>query len=208
MSLKVVHQFPSFSNASRLHVVQHFIRFQLACPNRAVLQRQLVFLFLFTFYSYAYNNSYMYKPSVFWRCWLGGRKGIWPVKKYGVMRCWRGYLSGVRCKWFAYGSADAIATPSSLTTTILRSFVRDYPGESVPEGHTILDFAEAAMIAWQWHQLNHVQATCTLLQKITTSAPHQSDFYGWMPFLTRNQQRQSTEGGNEEQWSAGVIFLC
>ena len=19
-------------------------------------------------------------PSVFWRCWLGGRKGIWPVK--------------------------------------------------------------------------------------------------------------------------------
>jgi len=26
----------------------------------------------------------------------------------------RGYLSGVRCKSFAYGSADATATPSSL----------------------------------------------------------------------------------------------
>jgi len=26
--------------------------------------------------------------------------------------------------------------------------------------------------------VNHMQATCTLLQKITTPAPHHSDFYG------------------------------
>ena len=44
------------------------------------------------------------------------------------------------------------------------------------------------------HQLNHMQAICTLLQKITTPAPYRSDFYGWMPFLTPNQQRQSAEG--------------
>ena len=31
-----------------------------------------------------------------------------------VMRCWHGYLPGARCKWHAYGSADATATPSSL----------------------------------------------------------------------------------------------
>jgi len=30
------------------------------------------------------------------------------------MRCWRGYLSGARCKWFAYGPADATATSSSI----------------------------------------------------------------------------------------------
>ena len=30
------------------------------------------------------------------------------------MRCWRGYLSGVRCKWLAYGPADATAIPSFL----------------------------------------------------------------------------------------------
>ena len=46
--------------------------------------------------------------SVLWRCWLGGRKGIRPVKNWAV-GCWRGYLSGVRCR-FAYGSADATAT--------------------------------------------------------------------------------------------------
>jgi len=34
--------------------------------------------------------------------------------KNSVMGCWHGYLSEARCKWFAYGPADAIATPSSL----------------------------------------------------------------------------------------------
>jgi len=29
-------------------------------------------------------------PSVLWRCWLGGRKGIQPVKNW-VVRCWHGY---------------------------------------------------------------------------------------------------------------------
>ena len=61
---------------------------------------------------------------------------------------------------------------TTTTTTVLRPFVWDYPGESVPE-QTILDFAEADMMAWQWHQLNHMQAICTSLQKITTPAPHQ-----------------------------------
>ena len=47
-------------------------------------------------------------PSVLWRCWLGGRKGIRPVKNWAV-GCWRGYLSGARCR-LAYGPADATAT--------------------------------------------------------------------------------------------------
>jgi len=39
-----------------------------------------------------------------------------PGCKIWVMRCWRGYLSGMRCKWFAYGPPDATATPSSLAS--------------------------------------------------------------------------------------------
>jgi len=31
-----------------------------------------------------------------------------------VVRYWHDYLSGARCKLFAYGPADASATPSSL----------------------------------------------------------------------------------------------
>jgi len=37
-----------------------------------------------------------------------------PACKNWVMRCWCGYRSGARCKWFACGPADATATPSSL----------------------------------------------------------------------------------------------
>ena len=47
-------------------------------------------------------------PSVLWRCWLGCRKGIRPVKNR-VVGYWHGYLSGVRCR-LAYGPADATAT--------------------------------------------------------------------------------------------------
>ena len=36
-------------------------------------------------------------PSVLWHCWVGGRKGIRPVKNW-VVRCWCGYLSGARCR--------------------------------------------------------------------------------------------------------------
>jgi len=39
---------------------------------------------------------------------FGGRKGIRPVKN-SVVGCWRGYVSGVRCR-LAYGPADATAT--------------------------------------------------------------------------------------------------
>ena len=41
-------------------------------------------------------------PSVFWHCWLGGRKGIRPVKR--VVGCWRGYLSAARCRlvWLSW----------------------------------------------------------------------------------------------------------
>ena len=46
--------------------------------------------------------------SVLWRCWLGGSKGIRPVKNW-VVGCWHGYLSGARCR-LAYGPADATAT--------------------------------------------------------------------------------------------------
>ena len=56
------------------------------------------------------------------------------------------------------------------------------PGQSsepVLEGWTILyKLAEADMMRWQWHQLNHLQAICASLQKITMPAPHHSGFRG------------------------------
>ena len=48
--------------------------------------------------------------------WLGGRKGIRPVKNRAV-RCWCGYLSTARCR-LAYGPADATATHCLLLSKI------------------------------------------------------------------------------------------
>ena len=41
--------------------------------------------------SYSINFFTQSVPSVLWRCWLGGRKGIQPVKNW-VVGCWRGCL--------------------------------------------------------------------------------------------------------------------
>ena len=52
---------------------------------------------------------YKHLPSVLGHRWLGSRKGVWPVKTE-----WWG--TGVRYKLFAYGPADATATPSTLAS--------------------------------------------------------------------------------------------
>ena len=55
-----------------------------------------------------------------WRCWLGGKKGIRPVKSR-VVGCWCGCLSGARCR-LAYGPADATALTVSCFSTIQIGF--------------------------------------------------------------------------------------
>ena len=54
-------------------------------------------------------------PSVLWRCWLGGRKGIWPVKTWAV-GCWHGYLSGARCSWCHCHSLSLASVKSRLVS--------------------------------------------------------------------------------------------
>ena len=55
------------------------------------------------------------QPSVLWHCWLGVRKSIQPIK-IKWWRFWCGYLSGVRCRLFAYGPADATALQNPISS--------------------------------------------------------------------------------------------
>jgi len=64
-----------------------------------------------------YVTADWYLHSVLLHCWLGIRKSIRPVKNW-LTRCWRGYVSGARHKWFAYGLANATATPSCLDSLV------------------------------------------------------------------------------------------
>ena len=47
-------------------------------------------------------------------------------------------------------------------------------------------------MGWQWHQLDHMQIICTLLQT-DNHASTSTLFTGWMLYLMPNQQCQSTE---------------
>jgi len=50
-------------------------------------------------------------------------------------------------------------------------------------------------MAWQWHQLDHMQIMCTSLQTYNhANTPSLNFFTGQMLSLTTNQQCQSTEG--------------
>ena len=73
-----------------------------------ILLRMSVFIIFFLSAVLIVGSVRYWVPSVLWRCWLGGRKGIRPVKNW-VVGCWRGYVAGARCR-LAYGPADATAT--------------------------------------------------------------------------------------------------
>jgi len=62
------------------------------------------------------------------------------------------------------------------------------------KGKTNLNYTEARDSEWQWHQLGHMQVCTSLQTNNHASTSPLSFFTGWMPFLSPNQQRQSTEG--------------
>jgi len=62
------------------------------------------------------------------------------------------------------------------------------------KGKTNLDFTAAKGSEWQWHQLGHMQVCTSLQTDNHTSTSRLSFFTGRMPFLSPNQQHQSTEG--------------
>jgi len=72
----------------------------------------LLLLFIFLIHHFI---TFTIQIMLFLTLWVG-RQEEHPACKKWVMRCWRGYLCEVRCKWFACGPADATATPSSLAS--------------------------------------------------------------------------------------------
>ena len=49
---------------------------------------------------------------------LVGCQEQYPARKNCVMRCWCGYLSGARCRLFAYGPADATTSPNPIISCL------------------------------------------------------------------------------------------
>jgi len=62
------------------------------------------------------------------------------------------------------------------------------------KGKTDLDFTEARDSEWLWHQLGRMQICTSLQTNNHAGNPPLVFFTGRMPFLSPNQQCQSTEG--------------
>ena len=92
----------------------------------------------------------VYIPSVLWRCWLGSRKGIRPVKT----------------EWWGAGLVVCQDPEPFFRTTQVSQYQK---------GKTNLDFTEARDSEWQWHQLGHVQV-CTSLQTDNHASTPQLSF--------------------------------
>ena len=81
-----------------------------------------------------------------------------------------------------------------LSVIITALFLGTNQVSQYQKGKTNLDFTEARDSEWQWHQLGHMQVCTSLQTDNHASTPPLSFFTARMPFLTSNQQRQSTEG--------------
>jgi len=77
------------------------------------------------------DNGFKFNMFIFWNLWSLSRcafgaltllTGHWkehPVCKNWLMRCWCGYLSGARCRLYAYGPADATASQNPIITHLI-----------------------------------------------------------------------------------------
>ena len=64
-----------------------------------------------------------------WRCWLGGRKGIRPVKNWAV-GCWHCYLSGARCSriWPSWCHCHSLSLAPVKSRLVFTFLVPAHPG--------------------------------------------------------------------------------
>jgi len=65
--------------------------------------------------------SVLVLPSMLWRCWLGGKKGIRPVKKLEWWGYWHGHLSGARCSciWPSWCHCHSLSLASVKSRLVL-----------------------------------------------------------------------------------------
>jgi len=118
---------------------------------------------------------------------------------------WKGRERSHWCHW----------PPSSVSQSSTHTHPFNGPLSVIPwvgqyqKGKTNLDFTEARDSEWQWHQLGHMQV-CTSLQIDYHASTSPLIFIGRMPFLSPNQQRQSTEGNshNCSHNRAMLVFLA
>ena len=92
-------------------------------------------------------------PSVLWCCWLGGRKDIRPVKNWAV-GCWRGYLSGARCR-LAYAQLMPLPLTVSCFSKIQIGFIFLVPAHPGSPGKRAVKLVCVCVVGHTTKQMKH-----------------------------------------------------
>ena len=89
--------------------------------------------YVFTRQSWIFSAPQVFAPSVLWRCWLGGRKGIRPVKKLsGEVLAWLSVWSKVQTWiWPRWCQCHSLSLASVKSRLVLPFWYR--PTWVVPE---------------------------------------------------------------------------
>jgi len=127
------HMYPSSTRLLCLSPKQHLDRFSRFClaytwPTHINTCKKSPHLVLLAapYVGYVKNVTFLPKPmpSVLWRCWLGSRKGIWPVKKLsGWVLAW---LSQARCIciWSSWCHCHSLSLASVKSRLVLPFWYR------------------------------------------------------------------------------------
>ena len=80
----------------------------------------------FLFFLFLISVSWvMWMPSVLWHCWLGGRKGIRPIKKSGGVLAWLSVWSDVQtCIWPSWCYCHSLSLASVKSRLVLPFWYR------------------------------------------------------------------------------------
>ena len=138
---------------------------------------------------------------VHWRCWLGDRKGIRPVKNW-VVGCWRGYLSGARCRlaWYQLMPLPLTVSCFSKIQIGFTFLVLAHPGSPRQRAvKRVCVVSEKKRSRWDkccrycmGHQMSNAQATMDKkpvgnYRNCTIPVPWQAVQYAWVCFSLTGQ---------------------
>jgi len=62
------------------------------------------------------------------------------------------------------------------------------------------------MMGWQWHQLDHMQIICTILQTDNHASTPSLFFTGWMLFLMPNNSVKALKANLTICTNPGILF--
>ena len=120
----MLYRFSKLTKATKTHDCQYQ-------PMPTVISQTLVWsltrqVHLIKSHTFLIPSQAMPMPSVLWRCWLGGRKGILPVKKQsGGVLVWLSVWSEVQtCIWPSWCHCHSLSLASGKSRLVLPFWYR------------------------------------------------------------------------------------